>query len=376
MTPTLELLVDLLERESVTPNDGGCQDVVAQRLSKLGFKDERFDFADTQNCWLKRGDTQPLFVFLGHTDVVPTGALEAWASPPFTASIRDGRVYGRGAADMKGGIAAFVTAVERFVAAYPAHKGSIAVMLTSDEEGIATHGVVKVVEVLAQRQEKIDWCLVGEPSSHKKIGDVIRVGRRGSLSALLKVQGIQGHVAYPELADNPIHRFSAALHALTSEVWDNGNAFFPPTSLQVSNLNAGTGAENVIPAELIALFNLRFSSELTAEIIQQRTRAILDNYDLNYELTWRLSGNPFLTASGALLDAVHYAIKHVTGIDTVDDTGGGTSDGRFIAPTGAQVVELGALNDSIHKVNENIGLDELDTLSQIYERLLITLLVA
>lgn len=376
MTPTLELLVDLLERESVTPNDSGCQDVVAQRLSKLGFKDERFNVADTQNCWLKRGENKPLFVFLGHTDVVPTGSLAAWTSPPFTATIRDGRVYGRGAADMKGGIAAFVTAVERFVAAYPEHKGSIAVMLTSDEEGIATHGVVKVVEVLEQRQEKIDWCLVGEPSSHKKIGDVIRVGRRGSLSALLKIQGIQGHVAYPELADNPIHRFSAALHALTTEVWDNGNAFFPPTSLQVSNLNAGTGAENVIPAELTALFNLRFSSELTADIIKQRTRGILDSYDLNYELTWRLSGNPFLTASGALLDATHHAIKQVTGIDTIDDTGGGTSDGRFIAPTGAQVVELGALNDSIHKVNENMGLDELDTLSQIYEQLLITLLAA
>ncbi len=376
MSPTLKLLIDLLERESVTPNDGGCQDLIAHRLSSLGFKDERFNFADTQNCWLKRGETKPLFVFLGHTDVVPTGALAAWTSPPFTATIRDGRVYGRGAADMKGGIAAFITAVERFVNHYPAHQGAIAILLTSDEEGIATNGVVKVVEVLEQRQEKIDWCLVGEPSSNKKIGDVIRVGRRGSLSALLKVKGIQGHVAYPELADNPIHRFSAALHALTTEVWDNGNAFFPPTTLQVSNLNAGTGAENVIPAELTALFNLRFSSELTADMIKQRTRAILDKYDFDYELTWRLSGNPFLTPSGALLDATQRAITHVTGIKTVEDTGGGTSDGRFIAPTGAQVLELGALNGSIHKVNENIGLDELETLSQLYEQILINLLAA
>jgi succinyl-diaminopimelate desuccinylase len=297
-----------------------------------------------------------------------------WTSPPFEPTIRDGKLYGRGAADMKGGIAAFITAVERFVAAYPQHQGSIAVMLTSDEEGIATNGVVKVVEVLEQRQEKIDWCLVGEPSSDKKIGDVIRVGRRGSLNAVLKVHGIQGHVAYPELADNPIHRFAPALKALTEEVWDHGNQFFPPTSLQVSNLNSGTGAENIIPAIAEVWFNLRFSSELNAELIKQRTQAILDKYDFNYEISWRLSGNPFLTSFGVLIDAAHTAIKQVTGLETIDDTGGGTSDGRFIAPTGAQVLELGALNESIHKVNENIGVEDLEVLSQIYQQMLVNLL--
>jgi succinyl-diaminopimelate desuccinylase len=375
MTPTLELLIDLIRRKSVTPHDAGCQDMLVERLAVVGFHAERLDFEDTQNLWLKRGTAKPLFVFLGHTDVVPTGSLAAWDSPPFEPTIREGKLYGRGAADMKGGIAAFVTAVERFIARYPRHQGSIALLLTSDEEGAATHGVVKVVEILEQRHEKIDWCLVGEPSSDKKIGDVIRVGRRGSLCAVLKVHGVQGHVAYPELADNPIHRFAPALKALTEEVWDHGNEFFPPTSLQVSNMNSGTGAENIIPATAEAWFNLRFSSELNADIIKQRTRAILDRYGLNYDLTWRLSGNPFLTSSGALIDAAHHAIEYVTGCDTVDDTGGGTSDGRFIAPTGAQVLELGALNETIHKVNENIGLDDLEILSQIYEQILVELLV-
>jgi succinyl-diaminopimelate desuccinylase len=373
MTATLDLLMDLIRRESVTPNDAGCQDLIAARLEKCGFQAERLDFADTKNIWLKRGNCKPLFVFLGHTDVVPTGALSAWDCPPFEPTIRDGKLIGRGAADMKGGIAAFITAVERFTADYPAHQGAIAVLLTSDEEGIATNGVVKVVDVLAQRHEKIDWCLVGEPSSDKKIGDVIRVGRRGSLNALLKIHGVQGHVAYPQLADNPIHQFAPALKALTEEVWDNGNRFFPPTSLQISNINAGTGAENIIPATLEVMFNLRFSSELTAEMIKQRTAAILDGFALNYEITWRLSGNPFLTSGGALIDATHAAIKTVTGLETVDDTGGGTSDGRFIAPTGAQVLELGALNESIHKVNENIGLDDLETLSRIYQQILVNL---
>lgn len=374
MTPTLELLIDLIRRESVTPNDAGCQDLLVQRLIPADFKVERLDFNDTQNIWLKRGVAKPLFVFLGHTDVVPTGSLAAWDSPPFEPTIRDGKIYGRGTADMKGGIAAFITAVERFVANHPQHQGSIAIMLTSDEEGIATNGVVKVVEVLEQRQEKIDWCLVGEPSSDKKIGDVIRVGRRGSLNAVLKVHGIQGHVAYPELADNPIHSFAPALKELTEEVWDFGNEFFPPTSLQVSNMNSGTGAENIIPGSAEVWFNLRFSSELNADIIKQRTRAILDKHNFKYDLTWRLSGNPFLTASGALIDAAHAAIKQVTGFDTLDDTGGGTSDGRFIAPTGAQVLELGALNETIHKVNENIGLEDLEVLSEIYEQILIHLL--
>ena len=374
MSDTLELLKDLISRESVTPKDAGCQDVLAERLTRLGFKEERLDFADTQNIWLRRGDAKPLFTFLGHTDVVPTGPLDAWLSPPFAATIRDGKLYGRGAADMKGGIAAFMTAVERFIANHPDHQGSIAVMMTSDEEGIATHGVVKVVEVLEQRHEKIDWCLVGEPSSDKRIGDVIRVGRRGSLCAKLTVAGIQGHVAYPELAENPIHTFAPALKELTEEVWDRGNAFFPPTSLQVSNINAGTGAENIIPGSAVVQFNLRFCTELDEATIKQRTHAILDKYGFRYDLQWRLSGNPFLTEKGALIDAAHAAIKTVTGFETLDDTGGGTSDGRFIAPTGAQVIELGPLNESIHKINENVGLEDLEILSRIYEQILINLL--
>ncbi|MDT4288994.1 succinyl-diaminopimelate desuccinylase [Methylomonas sp. MO1] len=374
MSETLSLLEALIRRESVTPTDAGCQDLLAQRLTKLGFTDERLNFADTQNLWLRKGQQAPLFVFLGHTDVVPTGPLAAWDSPPFEPTIRDGKLYGRGAADMKGGIAAFVTAVERFLAEYPEHKGSIAIMMTSDEEGIATHGVVKVVEVLEQRGEKIDWCLVGEPSSDKKIGDVIRVGRRGSLCAKLTVLGIQGHVAYPELAENPIHTFAPALKELTEEVWDHGNQFFPPTRLQVSNINGGTGAENIIPGQVEVQFNLRFCTELDEATIKSRTQAILDKHGFKYDLQWRLSGNPFLTSQGELIDATHAAIESVCRFQTLDDTGGGTSDGRFIAPTGAQVIELGPLNASIHKVNEHIGLDELEVLSRIYQQILVNLL--
>ncbi|MCX7097019.1 MAG: succinyl-diaminopimelate desuccinylase [Methylococcales bacterium] len=374
MSATLTLLNDLIKRASVTPKDEGCQDVLAERLAKLGFKEERLNFADTQNIWLRRGTAKPLFTFLGHTDVVPPGPLDAWVSPPFEPTIRDGKLYGRGAADMKGGIACFVTALERFIGQHPNHQGSIAVMLTSDEEGIATHGVVKVVEVLEQRQEKIDWCLVGEPSSDKKMGDVIRVGRRGSLCAKLTIIGIQGHVAYPELADNPIHTFAPALKELTEEVWDNGNEFFPSTSLQVSNFNAGTGAENIIPGTAEIQFNLRFSTELDEATIKQRTHAILNKYGFDYELQWRLSGQPFLTGPGSLIDATHAAIKSVTGFETKDDTGGGTSDGRFIAPTGAQVIELGPLNESIHKINEHVGVEDLEILSAIYEQILVNLL--
>ena len=375
MSEPLALLRDLISRESVTPEDAGCQDLLAARLVKLNFKEERLNFNDTQNIWLRRGEAKPLFTFLGHTDVVPPGPLEAWLSPPFVPTIRDGKLYGRGAADMKGGIACFLIAVERFIAKHPNHQGSIAVMLTSDEEGIATNGVVKVMEVLEQRHEKIDWCLVGEPSSDKKIGDVIRVGRRGSLCAKLTVIGIQGHVAYPELADNPIHSFAPALKELTEEIWDQGNLFFPPTSLQVSNINSGTGAENIIPGSAEVQFNLRFCTELSEATIKQRTSAILDKYNFTYEIQWRLSGNPFLTEKGILIDATHAAIKTVTGFDTLDDTGGGTSDGRFIAPTGAQVIELGPLNESIHKINENVGIDDLEILTAIYEQIMVNLLV-
>lgn len=374
MTETLALLEQLIRRESVTPHDAGCQDLLAKRLTKLGFVDERMDFADTQNQWLRRGAQSPLLVFLGHTDVVPPGPLDKWISPPFEPTIRDGKLYGRGAADMKGGIAAFVTAAERFLVDYPDHRGSIAILMTSDEEGAATNGVVKVVEVLERRREKIDWCLVGEPSSDQHIGDVIRVGRRGSLCAKLTVFGIQGHVAYPELANNPIHSFAPALKALTEEVWDHGNEFFPPTRLQVSNINGGTGAENIIPGEIEVQFNLRFCTELDEATIKARTHAILDQYDFEYDLQWRLSGNPFLTERGELIDATHAAIEHVCGLHTQDDTGGGTSDGRFVAPTGAQVIELGPLNASIHKVNEHIGLDELEILSRSYQQILINLL--
>ena len=375
MSETLALLKDLISRESVTPEDAGCQDVLVERLSPYGFNEERLNFEDTQNIWLRRGQAKPLLTFLGHTDVVPPGPLDRWDSPPFEPTIRDGKLYGRGAADMKGGIACFITAVERFISNHPDHQGSIALMITSDEEGIATNGVVKVIDVLEKRNEKIDWCLVGEPSSDKKIGDVIRVGRRGSLCAKLTVQGIQGHVAYPEIADNPIHNFAPALKELTEEVWDNGNQFFPPTSLQVSNINSGTGAENIIPGEMEIQFNLRFCTELDEETIKQRTTAIFDKYDFKYDLQWRLSGNPFLTESGELIAAAHTAIKQVTGFETLDDTGGGTSDGRFIAPTGAQVLELGPLNESIHKINENVSVEDLEVLSKIYENMLVELLV-
>lgn len=374
MSETLTLLEDLVRRESVTPKDAGCQDVLVDRLSKLGFKEERLDFDDTQNIWLRRGEAKPLLTFLGHTDVVPPGPLDRWDSPPFEPTIRDGKLYGRGTADMKGGIACFITAVERFITNHPKHQGSIAVMITSDEEGIATNGIVKVIDVLEKRQEKIDWCLVGEPSSDNKVGDVIRVGRRGSLCAKLTVHGIQGHVAYPEIADNPIHSFAPALKALTEEVWDKGNKFFPPTSLQVSNINSGTGAENIIPGSAEIQFNLRFCTELDEQTIKQRTHAIFDQFDFKYDLQWRLSGNPFLTEGGALIDAAHVAIKKVTGFETMDDTGGGTSDGRFIAPTGAEVIELGPLNESIHKINENVAVDDLEVLSDIYENILIELL--
>lgn len=375
MSDTLELLNDLIRRQSVTPEDAGCQDVIISRLEKLGFAVEHLDFEDTRNIWLRRGTTKPLLTFLGHTDVVPPGPLEQWDSPPFEPTLRDGHLYGRGTADMKGSIACFVTALERFLAGNPDHQGSIAIMLTSDEEGIATNGVVKVIDVLEQRGEKIDWCLVGEPSSNKKIGDVIRVGRRGSLCAKLTVKGIQGHVAYPDIAENPIHALAPALQRLTTEVWDRGNRFFPPTSLQVSNINGGTGAENIIPGHVEVQFNLRFCTELDEATIKQRTKTILDEHQLNYDLQWRLSGNPFLTSQGELIAAAHSAIKQVTGYDTIDDTGGGTSDGRFIAPTGAQVIELGPINASIHKINENVAIADLETLSIIYERMLNELLI-
>ena len=374
MTATLKLTEDLIRRASVTPEDAGCMDLVAGRLEPLGFRCEWLNFGDTKNIWLRRGDQAPLLVLLGHTDVVPPGPREDWLSPPFEPEIRDGLLYGRGAADMKSGVAAMVTALEGFVAEHPRHRGSIAVLLTSDEEGAATDCVVKVVETLRARGETIDWCLIGEPSSFDALGDVIRVGRRGSLCGVMRVFGVQGHVAYPDKAVNPIHRFAPALLELTAEPWDRGNEFFPPTSFQVSNIHAGTGAENVVPGRLEALFNFRFSTAITEEEIKARVAAILDKHGLNYELNWRLSGAPFLTTRPELREAVQNALEKVLGRRARPDTGGGTSDGRFVAPTGAQVVELGVLNGSIHKVNEHVPVADIERLSQVYRQVLENLL--
>ena len=374
MSETLALTQELIRCRSVTPNDAGCMDLIAARLEPLGFKTEWFNFGETKNSWLRRGTNPPLFVFLGHTDVVPSGPAEDWVSPPFEPSIRDGVLYGRGAADMKSGVAAMVTALESFIPEHSNHKGSIAVLLTSDEEGDGKDGVARVIEVFKSRGEVIDWCLVGEPSSFDRLGDTIRVGRRGSLCAILRVLGVQGHVAYPNKADNPIHRFAPALAELTAEVWDQGNAFFPPTSFQVSNIHAGTGADNVIPGQLEVLFNFRFGSVSTADSLKSRTHAILDQHGLNYELDWRLSGLPFLTTQTEFVEAVQAALVEVIGQRARADTGGGTSDGRFIAPTGAQVVELGPLNGSIHKIDEHVPVEDLATLSKIYRQVLVNLL--
>ncbi|MVF24566.1 succinyl-diaminopimelate desuccinylase [Methylocaldum sp.] len=376
MSDTLDLTVELIRRPSVTPDDAGCMDLIAAKLEPYGFKTEWLNFADTRNIWLRRGESEPLLCFLGHTDVVPAGPSEDWNSPPFEPTIRDGQLYGRGAADMKSGIAAMTTALTRFVSRYPNHKGSVALLLTSDEEGAATNGVVKVIETLKNRDEKIDWCLIGEPSSFVSLGDVIRIGRRGSLCGVLRIFGVQGHVAYPDKAENPIHRFAPALSELTSEVWDQGNEYFPPTSFQISNIQAGTGAENVIPGRLEVLFNFRFSTALTEDQIKQRVHAILDKHGLRYELNWRLSGAPFLTPQPELIEATQKALETVLMRRASPDTGGGTSDGRFVAPTGAQVVELGPINGSIHKVNEHVRIEDIDKLSKVYEQVLVNLLAS
>ena len=375
MSPTLELARELIRRPSVTPEDAGCQALIAERLAPLGFRIEPLPFGEVTNLWARRGDTGPLLCLAGHTDVVPPGPLEDWTSPPFEPTIRDGRLYGRGAADMKGSLAAMVTAVEGFLARNPGHEASIAFLLTSDEEGPSVDGTVRVVERLLARGEAIDYALVGEPSSRERLGDTIKNGRRGSLNGFLTVHGKQGHVAYPHLAKNPFHAAAPALAALCAEVWDRGNEHFPPTSLQIANLRMGTGAENVIPGRLTAQFNLRFSTELTSEVIDQRVRRILDAGGFDYTLSWRLSGNPFLTPAGELVDAARAAIAEVEGIETQLSTSGGTSDGRFIAPMGAQVMELGPINASIHQVDEHVGVEELEHLSDIYRRILERLLI-
>ncbi len=374
MSDTLELLKELIARPSLTPNDAGCQQAIAARLAPLGFHIEHLRFGDVDNLWARRGKQGPLFVFAGHTDVVPTGPLDQWHSDPFTPTLRDGYLYGRGAADMKGGIAAMVTAVERFLAEYANHQGSIAFLITSDEEGPSIDGTVKVVEHLEARREKMDWCLIGEPTCVKTVGDTIKNGRRGSLSGKLVVHGTQGHVAYPHLAANPVHLFSLALAELCAQQWDQGNEFFPPTTFQISNLHAGTGADNVIPGDLDVLFNFRFSTEVTPEQLKARVETLLRKHNLKFELDWRLSGQPFLTPKGVLVDAAQKAIKEIAGIETELSTSGGTSDGRFIAPTGAEVLEVGVVNASIHKLNECVKTDELDMLSMIYQRILDKLL--
>ncbi len=367
---TLKLAEALIAQPSVTPDDAGCQAMLIERLTKIGFACETLQFGKVTNLWARRGKTSPLLTFAGHTDVVPTGPLEAWHSDPFKPEIRDGYLYGRGAADMKSSIAAMVTACERFVAAHDGHSGSIAFLITSDEEGPATEGTIKVIETLEARNEKIDWALVGEPSSSNTVGDVVKNGRRGSISASLSVKGIQGHVAYPQLADNPIHRAIPALSELCAIEWDQGNDFFPPTSFQISNINSGTGASNVIPCQLSAVFNLRYSTELDHQKIIDTTESILNRHQLDYDLDWEYSGLPFLTDEGGLVDAAQSAIKQITGLDTELSTAGGTSDGRFIAPTGAQVLELGPVNATIHQVNERIDIAELDLLSEIYQSML------
>ncbi|WP_386066380.1 succinyl-diaminopimelate desuccinylase [Tahibacter sp. UC22_41] len=374
MDPVLELTSELIRRASVTPDDAGCQALVAQRLQHAGFRVESLRYGEVDNLWAVHGEDGPTLVFLGHTDVVPSGPAAQWQTPPFEPVLRDGRLYGRGAADMKGSVAAFVLALERFVARHPQHAGRIALLLTSDEEGAARDGVRKVAETFRARGERLDWCVVGEPSSSARLGDVIRVGRRGSLSGYLSVHGVQGHVAYPDKARNPIHAFAPALAELAATRWDDGNADFPPTSFQVSNIAAGTGANNVIPGTLEAAFNFRFSTESSAESLRERTEALLRRHGVEFSLRWDLSGEPFLTRGGPLREQTIAAIAAVCGIATQASTGGGTSDGRFIAPLGTDVVEVGPVNATIHQIDEHVAVADLQQLPALYlaiaERLL------
>ncbi len=373
-SPTLALARALIARPSVTPEDAGCQALMAERLAALGFRNEPMPFGEVQNLWSRRGEAGPLLVFAGHTDVVPPGPEAGWRTPPFEPTVIDDMLYGRGAADMKGSLAAMITACERFLARHPRPRGSIGFLITSDEEGPAVDGTVRVVETLQARGERIDWCLVGEPSSSERVGDVIKNGRRGSLSGQLVVRGVQGHVAYPQLADNPVHRALPALAELAAIEWDRGNAFFPPTSFQISNIHAGTGAGNVIPGTLVVDFNFRYSTETDHRRLMERVQALIERHGLEARIEWTHSGAPFLTPPGELVDAARAAVQDITGIIPELSTAGGTSDGRFIAPTGAQVLELGPVNATIHKVNECVRVPELEQLSRIYERLLERLL--
>ena len=371
----LDLAQRLIARRSVTPDDAGCIDLLAAALEPLGFNCERISMNGVENLWARRGSAAPLVCFAGHTDVVPTGPLDQWGSDPFAPTIRDGTLYGRGASDMKSSLAAFVVAIAGFVRAHPDHPGSIALLLTSDEEGPAIDGTVKVIEALARRGERLDYCIVGEPTSVSRLGDMIKNGRRGSLSANLVVKGVQGHVAYPHLARNPIHEIAAAITELAQTEWDRGNEYFPPTTWQISNMNSGTGANNVIPGTAHIKFNFRFSTASTIESLQTRVIGILDRHGVPYDIEWRYDGRPYLTKKGDLVDAVARAIKKVTGIDTELSTTGGTSDGRFIADICPQVIELGPTNATIHKINECIRLEELEALPKIYREILVNLLI-
>lgn len=375
MNTTLELACELINRRSVTPDDAGCQQYLAERLGRLGCRAEHLRFGEVDNLWLTHGHGAPLLVLLGHTDVVPSGPEDRWQTPPFTATTQNGMLHGRGAADMKGSVAAMTVAMENFLRQHPDHEGTLALLLTSDEEGVATNGVRRVVsDYLAPNDIRIDYCLVGEPSSDKYTGDVIKNGRRGSLGGRLQVYGTQGHVAYPHLADNPFHRAAAALATLCETQWDRGNDDFPPTSFQVSNIHAGTGADNVIPDTLDVLFNFRFSTEVSAGELRQRVHSLLDSHGIEYTIDWRLSGEPFLTRGGRLLDAAQAALTAINGKPAQTSTAGGTSDGRFIAPMGSEVIEIGPVNETIHKIDECVAINELEALTGIYEQILARLL--
>jgi succinyl-diaminopimelate desuccinylase len=367
--------MELISRASVTPDDGGCQALIADRLSVIGFDCQSMVFGNVTNLWARRGGDAPLFVFLGHTDVVPAGPDSEWKTPPFEPSVVGAYLCGRGAADMKGSVAAFVTALERFSTNYPAHRGSVGVLLTSDEEGDAVDGTMKVVETLSQRGEHIDWCLVGEPSSRIRVGDVVKNGRRGSLTGRVTVLGQQGHVAYPDQVVNPVHSFARGFAELAGTVWDQGNAEFPPTSFQISNVSAGTGVENVVPGGLEACFNFRYSTETTAQALKERVTTVLEKHGVRHRIQWTHGALPFLTPEGALVDAVRTSIRELAACETALSTEGGTSDGRFVAPTGAEVVELGPVNATIHKIDERVRIEDLDLLSKIYERVMELLLV-
>ncbi|WP_412973349.1 succinyl-diaminopimelate desuccinylase [Glaciecola sp. MF2-115] len=374
MRDVIQTTIELVSRPSITPKDEGCQDYMGDILSPLGFKQETMVFEDTTNMWARKGNQQPVFCFAGHTDVVPTGPAAKWKHPPFEPTIENGFIYGRGTADMKGSLAAMLCATERFVKDHPTHKGSIAYLITSDEEGPFINGTTRVIDTLEARNEKIDYCIVGEPSSTTKTGDVVKNGRRGSLTGDLIVKGVQGHVAYPHLVENPIHAIAPALAELASTVWDEGNEYFPPTSFQVSNIHAGTGAGNVVPGTVEVCFNFRFSKEVSDHELIERVLAVLDKHNVEHEIHWTFNGQPFLTDRGFFVDAVVDSIKEVTGIDTELSTAGGTSDGRFIAPTGAQVIELGPENATIHKLNECVNIENLKALENIYYATLVRVL--